>query len=327
MKDWLRCINEFFFYVSGVILANASLDIAFHDNNVNKLISPSAICALGKPQETDNGINKSCARQQATHLDYIYPFFVGLLEADGTITTNIRSNKTIEQKPRTRVFIALKRNEENINMLNIMAKYICGHVALEKKQDYEYVTWICQKERDLVKLFAILAKYPLLTARKQSQFNFATACLNRKFKYDLFIKSRREKYENKLEQLNILANKKIPNYFPAWLSGFIEGEGNFSTKLVFNDKGSLRKSAFTIGQNDEIHILEWIKTYFKGETKILKDKPKKDGNFSYYRLHLYNEKTRKNIFNHFESYPLLGHKLISYNKFYLYHNKPKKKTF
>ena len=316
---FLPCAYFFLEQVSGVILANASLDIAFHDNNVNKLISPSAICALGKPQETGNGINKSCARHP--HLGYIYPFFVGLLEADGTITTNIRSNITIEQKPRTRVFIALKRNEENINMLNIMAKYICGHVALEKKQDYEYVTLICQKERDLVKLFAILAKYPLLTARKQSQFNFATACLNRKFKYDLFIQSRRVKYENKLEQLNILANKKIPNYFPAWLSGFIEGEGNFS--LVFNHNGSLRKSAFTIGQNDEIHILEWIKTYFKGETKILKDKPKKDGNFSYYRLHLYNEKTRNNIFNHFYSYPLLGHKLISYNKFYLYHNKPK----
>ncbi len=119
------------------------MDIAFHDNNVNKFISPSAaaVCALGKAQETGNGINKSCAASQLrTHLDYIYPFFVGLLEADGTITTNIRSNKTIEQKPRTRVFIALKRNEENINMLNIMAKYICGHVALEKKPDYEYVT-------------------------------------------------------------------------------------------------------------------------------------------------------------------------------------------
>lgn len=32
MKDWLADINEKnFFYVSGVVLANASLDIAFHD--------------------------------------------------------------------------------------------------------------------------------------------------------------------------------------------------------------------------------------------------------------------------------------------------------
>jgi hypothetical protein len=33
----------------------------------------------------------------------------------------------------------------------------------------------------------------------------------------------------------------------------VEAEGNFS--LVFNNKGQLRKSAFSIGQNDELHVI------------------------------------------------------------------------
>jgi len=45
----------------------------------------------------------------------------------------------------------------------------------------------------------------------------------------------------------------LPPYFAPWLTGFIEAEGNFN--LAFNQKGNLRGSKFTIGQNDELHIL------------------------------------------------------------------------
>lgn len=295
--------------LSGVVLANASLDIAFHDNNVNKLSE--------LPKCGENSINGYDIIDNK-YIDYIAQFFVGLLEADGTITTNIRSQKNIEQTPRICIFIVLKCNKENIDMLNLVQKHVCGKVILEKKKDCEYVTWVCQKREDITKVFAILAKYPLLTAKKQNQLNFAINCINRKFTYYNFVNLRNKKYDNKLEELYRLSKKEIPVYFSGWLSGFIEGEGNFS--LIFNEKKQLRKSAFSIGQNDELHVLEWIKTYFKGQTKILKDKPKKNGNFSYYRLYLYDQNTRKHIFNHFNKYPLLGHKLLSYNKFYYYHN-------
>ena len=284
--------------MSGIILANASLDIAFHDNNRNKLI---------KELNYEN-INE----------DYINKFFVGLLEADGTITTDMRSNNNEYQIARIRIVIALKRNMENINMLNLIKQYVGGKVVLENKKDYEYVIWICQTKQDLIKIFALLAKYPLITARKQSQLNFALKCLEKKYKYNEFVKLRNNKYNDKEKELKLLLNKNIPDYFPQWLSGFIEGEGNFS--LVFNEKQQLRKSAFTIGQNDEIHILQWIKKYFNGQTKILKDKPKKGGQFSYYRLYLYNKESRESIFSHFDKYPLLGYKFISYKRFYSYHN-------
>jgi len=111
----------------------------------------------------------------------------------------------------------------------------------------------------------------------------------------------------------------LPFYFPGWLSGFIEAEGNFN--LHFNEKGQLRNSKLTIDQNDEIHILNWIKLYFKSNNVIIKDKSNKGSDFQYLRLYLYNAESRKLIFDHFNRYPLLGYKNISYKKFYNYHNK------
>lgn len=284
--------------LSGVVLANASLDIAFHDNSNNKL----------KKQLDDYKLNIESLKQ----------FFIGLLEADGTITVGLKNIPGLLQTGKIRIVIALKRNEQNIAMLNLIAKLIAGTVVLERKKTSEYVTWSAQSKKDIIKVFSILKIYPFLTSRKQAQLMFALDILNNKYTYSEFIELRNKKYQNKLQILHKLSKQNAPNYFPGWVSGFIEGEGNFS--LVFNDKNQLRKSAFTIGQNDELHVLIWIKTYFKGETQILCDKPKKNGNFKYYRLHLYNALTRKAIFNHFDSYPLLGYKAISYNKFYLHHN-------
>jgi hypothetical protein len=64
--------------------------------------------------------------------NYIEQFFVGLLEGDGTITTNISSNKTI----RVRVVIALKNENNNHIMLNKIQKIIGGRVVIERKNKY-----------------------------------------------------------------------------------------------------------------------------------------------------------------------------------------------
>jgi hypothetical protein len=105
--------------LSGVVLANASLDIAFHDNSKKKLT-----------KENDDKLN----------IEYVKQFFVGLLEADGTITVGLKNIPGLLQTGRVRIVIALKKNTENIVMLNLIAKYIGGNVVLEHKKTYEYVT-------------------------------------------------------------------------------------------------------------------------------------------------------------------------------------------
>ena len=302
--------------LTGVALANASLDIALHDNIINKKLIynllQSSLITVGAVnfKEEDNTIN-----------NYIEPFFVGLLEGDGIITTDLGSSK---KYIRVRIVIALKNEINNQIMLDKIKNIIGGRVTIERQN--KYVTWIASSQSDVNKVLLILARYPLLTIRKQCQLEFAKNSLLYK-DFDNFILNRKNMYNNKKEILDSINTniefKQLPFYFKAWLSGFIEAEGNFS--LVFNEKGKLRKSSFSIGQLDELHILHMIKFYFQSENKITKDKKKINfkGNINesdYYRLSLYNALSRKLIFEHFEKYPLIGNKKLSYSKFFDYHN-------
>ena len=279
--------------------------------------------AGGPPASKIDNLSDNMLRATQTTIDksYIEQFFVGLLEGaqlrGGTITSNLNSNKS--NSIIVRIVISLKNTPENLTMLNKIKNVIGGRVVIERKN--QYVTWIASNKNDLAKVFIILAKYPLLTARKQCQLEFVKNCLLYPPVTDKdlakFLVDRNAKYSNKKALLVELSKKEKPAYFAGWLSGFIEAEGNFS--LVFNEKGYLRKSAFTIGQNDELHILTWINQYFNSKTAIVKDKAKKGGNFEYYRLYLYNAESRKLLFEHFYKYPLLGYKGVSYLNFRNYH--------
>jgi hypothetical protein len=330
--------NWFFFFVTGVVLSNASLDIAFHDKLINKHnikdillllntlypIIPNTITTENLASANTN-LNTAAIKTQKGSIDnnnYIEQFFVGLLEGDGTITTYFAKKNS--SSIQIRFCIALKNEINNHNMLKKIQQVVGGRVCIERQD--KYVTWIASSKKDINKVLLVLARYPLLTVRKQCQLEFAKNCLL----YDdntHFYDDRDNMYINKKELLLKLQQDNFtPIYFPAWLSGFIEAEGNFS--LVFRNNGetrSLRKSAFTIGQNDELHILNKIKIYFQSENKILKDKKKLNpkgipSEFDYFRLHLYNALSRKLLFEHFEKYPLLGQKNVSYKTFYDYHH-------
>ena len=125
-----------------------------------------------------------------------------------------------------------------------------------------------------------------------------------------FIKERNNKYYNQLDIFNSLKLKfsnALPIYFPSWLSGFIEGEGHF--KLIRSKTGGIKSYQFQIGQNYDYFILEMIKIYFNSNHKITKDKNK-----DHFRIAIGGPISRETISKHFDKYPLLGDKFLSYTK-------------
>ena len=254
--------------------------------------------------------------------EYIKMFWVGLLEGDGTITVDKPRSANIL---RVRIIIALLDNPENLNMLNLIQTVIGGRTVKENKGKTLYVVWICDKKSDILKAFAILARYPLITTRKQAQLNFANSCILHPDPAN-FVKNRNNKYST-LPESNIytpwmganLAYFSIP-YFSAWLSGFIEAEGHFNLRL-YPVTGGIKTCSFQIGsrsvQNKDSFILELIKNYFGSKHKIIADKKLNNENIAHYRISISGPDARLALKSHFSAFPLLGHKNISYSAWFL----------
>lgn len=109
-----------------------------------------------------------------------------------------------------RIVISLKNTPENLIMLNKIKKVVGGRVVIERKN--QYVTWIASNKNDLAKVFIILARYPLLTARKQCQLDFVKNCLLEK-DLENFLVNRNAKYSNKKALLLELSKQERAAYF------------------------------------------------------------------------------------------------------------------
>ena len=115
----------------------------------------------------------------------------------------------------------------------------------------------------------------------------------------------RDSYDNQqklIEQYNESFN--IPNNFQPWLSGFIEAEGSFK-----NSYNCLR-----VGVNHDWYLLDAIKNYFHSHHTIsLRKSGSKGSQKSHrYSIAISGAPVLKHVIKHFEQYPLLGYKRVSY---------------
>lgn len=186
-------------------------------------------------------------------LEYIHPFFVGLLEGDGTIY--IAKNKG--NKSYGIFCISLKFLPENEQMLKLIVQYIGGSLNFEKKKGIIVkVRWWAISKKDVKNCLSLLDKYPLLTSRKICQLQHLKNCIINN-NWDYHIQTRSSKFSTQQDIIQAF-NKDfiLPSYFAPWLSGFIEAESCF------------RKSSFYISQNNDWYILNALKTYFNSSHKI-----------------------------------------------------------
>lgn len=270
--------------LTGVILSNASLDVAFHDkifiNNID--YSYSSILILKKniySYSSNNNIDT----------EYIKKFWVGLMDGAGSIQVNHWRNKNLQY----RFVIKLHFCPENLNMLNLIKDAIGGNI---RKIKNESIIWVTSSKVSANKMLDIFYLYPPLTSRLQAQITFLEKCLNTN-DVEWYFKNRYKKYSSQL--YNIDTNVF---YFSEWLSGFIEAEGCFSLRNSNNH-------SFSIGQNDERYLIESIRNYFEIVSKVRN--PYK----TFWIIETYRHSTLINLIKHFYKYPLLGEKLTSYSKF------------
>ena len=155
-------------------------------------------------------------------------------------------------------------------------------------------------------IFPIFDEYPLLTSNKICQFKHLLNCIENK-DWDFHLKTRDKKFDLQIDLINSYNNSfLIPNYFKGWLSGFIEAEGCFRFR---NGKAT----SFYISQNNDLYILNAIKTIFNSNHKIGIHKDLRT-NQIHYRISISGKSCLTLIKNHFINYPLIGDKNLSYSK-------------
>ena len=292
-----------------MIIANASLDIAFHDTVFIVLLGiiiPSIFFTDIKKFDIDS-FNFGCrynssdgaqvAKDNSGGLDaeYIKMFWVGLMDGDGSIQVN----HWREQSLQYRLVIKLSNIPSNYNMLIEIAKVVGGTVRITGKG--ADVIWVVNKKQEVEEIIKIYDTYPPLTSKKICQLAFLKTCLT-ETSVKIYLLNRNFKYNQQLTIIKSNTNFNIPTYFKGWLSGFIEAEGCFSIRKSNNH-------SFSIGQNEDFYLIEAIQQYFEVTNKVRNPYGK------FYSLEVYKKEVFFKIITHCTNYPLLGEKFESLKKF------------
>ena len=271
--------------VTGVVLANASIDLAFHDTKITKNYS--------KIEHNYNFHTNKLNKKD------FFQFFVGLLDGAGSIQVNHWKNKNLQY----RIIIKIKNVVENLIILNIIIKHIGGKVRFVNTKQGNFVIWVIDNKIQIINnILPILEKYPPLTSRLHYQLKFMKNCIiNHSIEYYNFNKF--SKYPNDIKNIPTLCSpKNIPSYFEAWLGGFIEAEGCFTIWSKINH-------SFIIAQNNDKYLIECILYFYNINHIKIQSNISKSNNNILYKIEFGNKEGIKNVIYHCKNY-LQGYKYV-----------------
>ena len=226
------------------------------------------------------------------------PYFIGLLEGDGSIQVNQWKQRILQ----FRIVIKLKQTPLNYALCATLKQQI-GFLNLHVR--HGYVLLIQDDQKKLHKLIKLLDTYPFLTQKMHLDYTF--------FKYCLFTKP-------SLSEFSFLKENKqlVPGYTPQqwnpqtmqtnkwidwWMVGFIEAEGCFCVR-------SNNTLSFSVGQKNDSHLIEFVKHFFKMPNKI---QHRQTTNM--YVIEGSKRSMLKTVICFFQTHPFLGEKKHSFEKF------------
>ena len=258
--------------VTGVVLANASIDLALHDTFTSLF---SSIIIANKTLKSPKTLSKK----------QLGPFTVGLIDGDGSLQVNHWRSKILQ----FRLVIKLSDKPLNENMLNLISKTYGGYIKKGVEKNREYIEWIVNDQK-LFKntIIPLFENYPPLTSRMKLQLSFFKKYL---FNPDMntYFKERENKYLQREIIVPLFTN--TPNYFKDWLAGFIEAEGSFNHRVQGN-------YSFSIGQNHDYYLIEAIRNYYKLNHITISNKKGKISGFPFYEFSVGSAEGTKRVIDH-----------------------------
>lgn len=228
--------------------------------------------------------------------DLIFPYIVGLIEADGWFSLT-KNGKYIKYE------FGIELDIRDIQLLYKL-KTILGVGTIDirdKKNNKTCIFRIRDKSHLKSIILPIFDKYPMLSNKQYDFLNFKDCLLKDKIYYEELLV-----YTRPTESLNSIKTILNIPYFQSWLIGFIEGEGSFNIYKPAKENSLV--ASFDIAQTNESITIEAIREFLSLTPKVFKDST------NCYKLKVSSIRAIENIIKFMNKAPikLIGHKKLQY---------------
>ena len=309
-----------FSLVTGVILANASLDVALHDtytfiipnNNIDEIthlaFNNQLLTSNKEWNLVNNNISNGLIMVPMIKDEKLAAFVVGLIDGEGSLEVNHRKKKYLQY----RLVVKLKNNGLNLRMLKHIASIYGGQVNITPKHKVltsvnlcfgvisvlktasQYVQWTINDKEIIEKtILPLFATNPPLTTRITLQLAFVIKALDG-MTIKEYLELRKLKYITRPSLIPLFDT--LPTYFSSWLSGFIEVKGSFAIR-----SGPIGFS-LTMSQLNDDYLMFAILKYFNLQHMTIQLKN------HIYSIEIANKKGVETVVKHIVDYPLQGYK-------------------
>jgi hypothetical protein len=212
-------------------------------------------------------------------------WFIGFSEGDGSFTYK-------DGRP---VFVI---NQADLGLLRRLRTQLgFGRVETFTQNNRLYARFKAENQKNVERIISIF-NGNIQLRKVYIRFSKWINTYNKVYKKQVILKQRRKVSEIHLNS--------------AWLSGFFDAEGGFSTSLSKNANLKLGYRLYFkayIDQKNEFAILSKIANLFEVSNVSIRNKKKR-----YYRVDVNSKKTLQNILTYFEKYPLKSRKRLAYNR-------------